>query len=294
MSVSFGPESPLPPRILFVHGMGEKPAPEVERQRMWAPLKRSLWLALPDDAFAVAYWGDLRLPGETAVAPSGALVRALPARQRAGLGWAFGGLSKYATRPDLLLLNVAERVRRAGQGLLQRASARAEAQMRFAMTAMVGDLEPYLAGQTRDAIVERVIEHLDAQEGRRLCVLSHSMGTLVALDAVLRWPGEVDTFVTLGAPLGWEYLKRWLGRPAYPANVRHWYNLYDRLDNVALPDRAISDDYPTADGARSIIDVTVRDNYSPTGDRDPHHWYGYLTSPELADIVGHFWLGAGR
>ena len=283
------------PRIIFVHGMGEKPEPEAERRRMWAPLERSLWTPIPYDAFVVAYWADLRRPSTDAPArkPSPALLRSLPIRQRAGLGWAFGGLNAYLTRPDLLILNVLERVRRALQGIVQRASSQADPLVRAAFGSLMRDLEPYLAGETREAILERVIQRLEAEGGRPLCLISHSMGTVVALDAILHWDGEVDTFVTLGAPLGWEHLKVWLGRPAHPVNVRRWFNLYDRLDNVAFYDRRISDDYPTAEGSRLIIDRQVRDNYAPNGDRDPHHWYGYLTSPELVDIVCHFWLGAG-
>ena len=284
------------PRIIFVHGMGEKPEPELERRRMWTPLERSIWTPIPYDAFHVAYWADLRLPtsGATVRKPNPALLRSLPVRQRAGLGWAFGGLSAYLTRPDLLLLNVVERARRMVQGIALRVTVQAEAHLRAAFGFLMRDLEPYLAGETRDAILERVIARLDAERGRPLCVISHSMGTMVALDAILHWDGEVDTFITLGAPLGWEHLKGWLGRPAYPANVRHWFNLYDRLDNVAFHDRDINDDYPTAEGGRLIVDRQVRDNYAPNGDRDPHHWHGYLTSPELVDIVCHFWLGASE
>jgi len=282
-------------RIIFVHGMGEKPEPEAERRRTWAPLEHSLWTPIPYDAFVVAYWADLRRPGPDTPPrkPSPTLARSLPVRQRAGLGWVFGGLGAYVTRPHLLLLNVVERARRAVQGTVQRISSEAETHLRVAFGLFLRDLEPYLNGETREAILARVIERLEAERGRPLCVISHSMGTLVAFDAILRWGGKVDTLVTLGTPLGWEYLKEWLGRPAYPANVRHWFNLYDRLDIVSLPDRTISDDYPTPEGARLIVDRQVWDVYGPSGDRDPHHWYGYLASPELVDIVCHFWLGTG-
>ena len=75
-------------RIIFVHGMGEKPEPETERQRMWEPLERALWTPIPYDAFLVAYWADLRRPasGASARKPSPAWIRSLPVRQRAGLG----------------------------------------------------------------------------------------------------------------------------------------------------------------------------------------------------------------
>jgi hypothetical protein len=280
-------------RIIFVHGMGEKPEREAERRRMWEPLARGLWAPIPYEAFQIAYWADLRKPpdGALALKPAPEQVRALPARQRAGLGWVFGGLDAYVTRPDMLVLNVIERIGRAAQGMVMRGAAEVERGLRGAVAEFMGDLGPYLDGATREPIVARVHEQLDAAEGRPVCVISHSMGVLVAFDAILSWDGKVDAFVTMGGPLGWEYLKSWLGRPAYPENVSRWSNLYDRLDNVAFPDRAISNDYRTADGGRLVNDVQVRDNYAPNGDRDPHHWFGYLTSPELAEIVSQFWLG---
>lgn len=283
------------PRIIFVHGMGEKPEPEAERLRMWEPLARSLWTPIPLDAFSVAYWADLRLPSSappTRTPPP--IVRSLPVRQRADVGWALGGLRPYLTRPELLALNVAERARRVGQALSQRFfSSRAGKAVTGAFRPLLRDLEHYMDGGTRAPIVRRVVQHLEEERGQPICVISHSMGTVVALEAILQWDGDVDTLVTLGSPLGWEYLRGWLGVPAYPANLRHWFNLYDRLDTASFYDRRIADDYLTADGTRLIIDRRVRDNYAPNGDRDPHHWYGFLSSPELVDIVCHFWLGAG-
>jgi hypothetical protein len=68
--------------------------------------------------------------------------------------------------------------------------------------------------------------------------------------------------------------------------------MYDRYDDVAIRDRGIADDYPDRDGARWVHDRRVRDNYAPKGDRDPHHWFGYLSSPAMADVISKFWLGA--
>jgi hypothetical protein len=282
-------------RILFVHGMGTKPSREDERARMWAPIAGSLWLPVPYDAFDVLYWSDLRLADDDAapLQASDARLRHMPERQRMDFEWALGGLGAYASRPDLFALNAVERWGRMMQMMMTGVARRAEAQLRSSMSFMLRDLVPYLEGRTRDPIRERIMSQLDAARDKTpLCVVSHSMGTVVALDSVMAWGGPVDTFVTLGAPLGWEYVKEALGRPVFPPNIRRWFNLYDRFDNCVWPDRSIGNDYLTPEGGRAVIDMEVRDNYAPNGDRDPHHWHGYLGSPEFADIVCKFWLGA--
>jgi pimeloyl-ACP methyl ester carboxylesterase len=280
-------------RIVFVHGMGDKPAVEEERVRTWEPLSRALWLNLPYDAYSVAYWADLRTQTDGRMTPEeAALLCRLPVRQRASLGWAVGGLGAYRTRPDLLVLNAIERIRRTSVVLLSRAERITRAPLEVVFDHLMRDMRPYLDGRTRWPIVERVVHRLE-EEGRRgpLCVVSHSMGTVVAFDALLHFTGDVDTFVTLGTPLGWEYVKAVLGTPAFPENLRYWLNLYDRFDDVAIRDRRVAEDYPTAEGAHLVDDRMVRDNYAPNGDRDPHHWFGYLSSPEMADVVAKFWLG---
>ncbi len=283
-------------RIVFVHGMGQKPDQEAERKRTWAPLQRALWLPVPYDAYSVAYWADLRLPPPDGATPrpDEQLLRRLPVRQRASLGWAAGGLRAYFTRPDLLALNAAERLHRLWGLAVSRGVVLARAPLTVVFDHLMRDLRPYLAGVTRGAIVERITgQFAEAARDGPLCVVSHSMGTVVAFDAILKFKGDVDTFVTLGTPLGWEYVKAALGTPAFPANLRRWVNLYDRYDDVAIRDRGIADDYPDVEGARWVEDRRVRDNYAPNGDRDPHHWFGYLSSPEMADVVGKFRLGAG-
>lgn len=282
-------------RIVFVHGMGQKPDQEAERKRTWEPLERALWLGVPYDAYSVAYWANVRLPPAGGVPPRAdeKFLRRLPVRQRASLGWAAGGLGAYLTRPDLLVLNAAERLHRLWGRLVADAVVFGRVPLAMAFDHLMRDLRPYLAGVTRDQVLERITGQLaEARRHGPLCVVSHSMGTVVAFDAILQFKGDVDTFVTLGTPLGWEYVKAALGTPAFPANLRHWINMYDRYDDVAIRDRGIADDYPTPDGARFVEDRRVRDNYAPNGDRDPHHWFGYLSSPEMADVIGKFWLGA--
>jgi len=183
-------------------------------------------------------------------------------------------------------------MRRMNRLFLSRAVVLTRAPLAIAFDHLMRDLRPYLAGVTREPILERITADFSAaRRDGPLCVIAHSMGTVVAFDAILHFDGDVDTLVTLGTPLGWEYVKAALGSPAFPPNLRHWINLYDRYDDVAIRERAIAGEYPDAGGAHWVVDRQVRDNYGPNGDRDPHHWFGYLSSPEMADVVGKFWLG---
>lgn len=50
----------LAKRIIFVHGMGPKPAKEKILAQYRDALRRSLWVDLADDAVSMAYWADLR------------------------------------------------------------------------------------------------------------------------------------------------------------------------------------------------------------------------------------------
>lgn len=279
-------------RIVWIHGMGPKPSPEAELTRTWRALTDGLWLGIPADAYSIIYWADLRVPGASSESADPSLVLRLPVRHRASLGWAAGGLGAYRRRPDLLVWNAIERVQRLARLALDRTEKFGGVRLSHKIDQLLGDLGPYFEGRTRNVILERMIARLE-EESRLgpLCVISHSAGTVIALDAILQWGAEVDTFVTMGAPLGWEYIKDKLGSPAYPANVRHWLNLCDRVDDVAIRDHKLAGVYPTVEGARLIADHVVRDNYGDTGERDPHHWFGYLSSPDVADLVGKFWLG---
>ncbi|OGO51422.1 MAG: hypothetical protein A2148_11815 [Chloroflexi bacterium RBG_16_68_14] len=314
-------------RFIWVHGMGEKPEPERERQEAWEALQSNLWIRIPYEAFEVAYWADLRRPpegGAPGARPSGELLRVLPARHRAALDFAFvtdlvdsnrearfqdtllvvpqragllrtaRSLRDYVGRPHLLAFNAAEATGNMLQMLRRRVSWRTQRRTLQAIMYLYRDAQPYLEGITRWQIIDRVIERLRAAKGGPICVISQSMGTIVALDAIYHWTeGEVETLITLGSPLGIQFFREKLwGQPAFPPNVRRWYNFYDQMDNVAVWDRQLRDDFPTTNGERKITDQQARDNYNKHGFRDPHDWYGYLSSPELADVVCHFWLGA--
>lgn len=83
------------------------------------------------------------------------------------------------------------------------------------------------------AIRRRALDCLDP--ARPLVVVSHSLGTVVAYEALHEYEGTVPLWVTLGSPLalGAVVLDRLAPRPAHcPENVASWLNFWDRDDIV--------------------------------------------------------------
>ncbi|GHB39722.1 hypothetical protein GCM10010377_33190 [Streptomyces viridiviolaceus] len=83
------------------------------------------------------------------------------------------------------------------------------------------------------AVRARVVDGLDPE--RPLVVVSHSLGTVVAYEALHEHGASVSLWVTLGSPLalGAVVLDRLVPTPAScPENVASWLNFWDRDDIV--------------------------------------------------------------
>jgi hypothetical protein len=96
----------------------------------------------------------------------------------------------------------------------------------------------------------------------------------------------------MGSPLGLTAVQIDLtgqGHPPFPPNVHRWLNVFDGIDAVTLPDQRLANDF-TDNNMGRIVDRMIRANMSPDGKRDPHHWYGYLSSEEVGDAVSKFWI----
>ncbi|MEV6105927.1 hypothetical protein AB0M28_14600 [Streptomyces sp. NPDC051940] len=88
-------------------------------------------------------------------------------------------------------------------------------------------------GALGQAVRERILDGTDPD--RPLVVVSHSLGTVVAYEALHEHPGPVPLWVTLGSPLalGAVVLDRLVPRPAQcPETVGAWRNYWDRDDIV--------------------------------------------------------------
>ena len=165
------------------------------------------------------------------------------------------------------------------------------------------DLNLYYSGgpEVRQAIQNRLLKVLESHKDNEILLICHSMGSIIAYD-VLTGAGKdyrIQTLVTIGSPLGLPVV---VGRifaaqkqadpetalPRAPENVLNsWFNLSDTEDNVAL-DHTLYDDYAANSSGVRAQDIDVYNDYKMNGLRNPHKCYGYLRTPELADIINTF------
>lgn len=112
------------------------------------------------------------------------------------------------------------------------------------------------------------------------------MGSIIAADVIVADNPDINTFITIGSPLGLRVVQEQIGitndaKQQLSRKPMQWFNLYDRRDVVAL-DSDLADDFePT-----SILDIRIRNEFvNKNGDRNHHKSYGYLRCPEMGELV---------
>jgi len=152
----------------------------------------------------------------------------------------------------------------------------------------------------REAIRLRLTETLQMHHRKKILLIAHSMGSIIAYDVLnAGLPGvQIDTLVTCGSPLGIPVIMNKIrhenkmtlrpGPPAVPSSItRKWYNLSDMNDRVAL-NYNLADDYTASRKGIAIEDLQVTNTYEFNGKKNPHKAYGYLRTPEMAEVITEF------
>lgn len=173
------------------------------------------------------------------------------------------------------------------------------------------DLRLYLSGATgygdalsrpvREVIIERFLKVLRRYKNNKICLIAHSMGSIIAYDLLSHQTEipEIDLMITIGSPLAQPTLMAKLTdvNPVFskiktPSPINEWHNLSDLHDFVAM-NYNLNDDYePNAKGVNPI-DQVVQNGYTWEGESNAHHVIGYLQTPECANLV-HQFLTANR
>ena len=139
------------------------------------------------------------------------------------------------------------------------------------MKATLQDARRYFQDEDGRAtrIRERVTAELQAaaDAGQRILLFGHSLGSVIAFDVLWELSREptsslrIDEFVTLGSPLGLNFVQHRMlgareeGLRRYPRNIRRWTNL-SAIGEMTSLDRSMADDYgPMLEGG--LIDGIV-------------------------------------
>lgn len=176
------------------------------------------------------------------------------------------------------------------------------------------DLESYYSGksievngvkrQAKDVIMERLADRLKKFRNKKIMLVAHSMGSIIAQDTLIEITRDIniDTLISIGSPLGQKYVvekyneelaQKSVNKLRVPDNVLNaWYNFADMEDQVAVNNR-LAEIYIANKLSTGITDAVVKNNYSYNGNVNPHKSFGYLRTPEVAERINSF-LNEGK
>jgi len=165
--------------------------------------------------------------------------------------------------------------------------------------------------QNRHNIANEIREMLKQQlrplfeSNTRILLIGHSLGSVIAYDALWelsheeKLPGKIDLFLTLGSPLGMDYVQHRLlgayntGAAKYPTNIRRWVNVSSVGDITAL-DRVFRDDFGEMLELGIIDDIKdhckgIYNFFHNEEGLNCHRSYGYMVNPAVGKIVADWW-----
>ena len=278
--------------FVLIHGLSSKPSKSILEDRYQKHLSESVGGAISTERIHLANWADLMgyepdQPAQDEYVEGGDNFKPYSLRESLSLG-VRGFLRnrgidlvedklRDALGPDSASHNMA--------AVLPAALAGGPAGRVYER--FVPDMNRYFFEGFRDRVLDRLSEQLAAvPAGASVCLIAHSMGSIIAADLLLNSSRTVQTFVTIGSPLGIRVVKEQLGVTTegleeMGGRIGEWFNLYDRMDVVAL-DSDLADDYAPID----VEDVRIRNEFvNKDGERNHHKSYGYLRCPEMGEII---------
>lgn len=153
----------------------------------------------------------------------------------------------------------------------------------------------------KDIIREKITNALKKHKRKEILLIAHSMGSIVSYDVLIQSENDIkiDSLITIGSPLGvpfiFDKLRNDLSvvqgdnkRLRTPENILYnWENLADTEDKVAQSADLRKLFATNSHNVAPTMEL-VENNYQSEGIENPHKSFGYLRTPELAQIVDDF------
>lgn len=275
--------------IIGVHGLSNKP-PREQNAKGWIAainegLRRNCSLSLPAINFLQAYWADINYPNPVARDPEPYIPTPLDKPIETYRDGRLSVLRQYVS-------DVAGDMIQKGKEWFGH-----DPVTDLVLERKLKDLgQYYKSDDNRNKLREVVKNAIDSQKNKRITLIAHSMGSIIAYDA-LRELGQnssnacVENFVTIGSPLGLPTVaarisQEWT-RLRTPSVVKRWINFSDPRDPIAF-DTHLGNDYEANDQGVRVEDDLILNNYvGPEPDQKPNHHkiYGYLRCPEMSELI---------
>lgn len=282
--------------FVIIHGLAAKPAPATLSERYLRYLAGSAGASFPADRAQLVYWADLM--GYDALDP---------------------GEDEYISGGDNFApYSLWEEIKFHGSGFVRRQAAQViegaienflqkpdDSSIKQIVSALSGrdldsvsehiygsflpDLDRYFNKGQREPVKKRLADALDAVPAdAEVCVIAHSMGSIIALDLIGTGTRRIDLLATIGSPLGIGVVQSQIGmddaaKVELPNKIHRWVNFFDRLDIVAI-DSDLEDDFPQI----TPVDVRIKNEFQGRNGRNHHKSYGYLRSEELGSVIEGF------
>jgi hypothetical protein len=161
--------------------------------------------------------------------------------------------------------------------------------------------ESEYAKECRNRFRKALCERLDRDE--RIMVVSHGTGSVIVYDVLWQLSHDarftedygdhkIDTWLTLGAPLGDNYIRKHLLAAkerdvSYPKNVINWLNV-SAEDDYVCHDNTLADDFKdmlAQKAVSSVQDYRVYNLAVRYGKSNPHSSVGYFIHPRVSKIL---------
>ena len=163
-----------------------------------------------------------------------------------------------------------------------------------------------IAEHTRQMLKAPLRAAFEAQ--RPILLIAHSMGSVIAYDSLWQMAHShhdhvrIDQLLTMGSPLGQNYIQRRLqgkgetGERRYPNNIRRWVNLTSVGDLTAINPNLAHDFGEMLESGLvdSIEDAELHNYFRLDGKLNVHAEYGYLANDVTAKVVTEWWRSCDR